>query len=61
MDQRDPVLGLVRQLRKRNRIVHGYFDVDVSGITHSGSVPVGMEPVAVAARVVPTPFYKRAR
>jgi DNA-binding beta-propeller fold protein YncE len=26
------------------------FDVDISGITHSASVPVGMEPVAVAAR-----------
>ncbi len=26
------------------------FDVDVGGITHSGSVPVGLEPVAVAAR-----------
>ena len=26
------------------------FDVDVSGITHSASIPVGMEPVAVAAR-----------
>jgi DNA-binding beta-propeller fold protein YncE len=26
------------------------FDVDVSGITHAGSVPVGMEPVAVAVR-----------
>jgi len=26
------------------------FDVDASGITHTGSVPVGLEPVAVAAR-----------
>ena len=26
------------------------FDVDASGLTHSGAVPVGMEPVAVAAR-----------
>ena len=26
------------------------FDVDLSGITHSGSIPVGMEPVSVAAR-----------
>jgi DNA-binding beta-propeller fold protein YncE len=26
------------------------FDVDAGGLTHAGSVPVGMEPVAVAAR-----------
>ncbi len=26
------------------------FDVDASGLTHNGSVPVGLEPVAVAAR-----------
>src|SRR5262245_64080224 len=26
------------------------FDVDAGGLTHSGSVPVGLEPVAVAAR-----------
>ena len=26
------------------------FAVDPNGITHSGSVPVGMEPIAVAAR-----------
>jgi DNA-binding beta-propeller fold protein YncE len=26
------------------------FDVDISGITHSASIPVGMEPVAVVAR-----------
>ena len=26
------------------------FDVSAAGLTHSGSVPVGLEPVAVAAR-----------